>query len=229
MCDYYDRTRHITSMPQPLTHPGRVDMARSVLIQRLRENEQFLYSHSWDTDVTPHTIRIEGMPPPMPLDKLQRYIEEDRELGFDVVVGTTMGPNSQPQVWASPEQWAVASSDNPFEIANAAAGFFSMTRQCALGLKALGSLTMGDGKEMTYYCFNDKTSGEDISLFKNVQDSGFRVCCDPRIIVSHDKVQKQVMDPGWYGNQKNAAIQILRNRRKKALEDEEAGLPGPLD
>ena len=84
MAQYYDTTKHPTSMPQPLTHPGRVDLARSKFISRLRENPQYVVADSWDTDVTPHNVRIEGMPPPMPHDRLRALVDEDvARSGYD--------------------------------------------------------------------------------------------------------------------------------------------------
>ena len=230
MAQYYDTTKHPTSMPQPLTHPGRVDLARSKFISRLRENPQYVVADSWDTDVTPHNVRIEGMPPPMPHDRLRALVDEDVALGFDVVVGATLGNEGQAMIWASPEGWTSATSDAPFELIAFAGGFFSMTRKCALGLKVLERIKVGTGNvEMDAFCENSARGGEDITLSKNIRDSGFKICCDPRVTVSHNKEQRQVLDRSWYGEQRNAAIQFLRNRRKKLIEEEEAGAPGPLD
>jgi hypothetical protein len=225
MCHFYDFTRHTTSMPQFLSHPGRVDLARSTLIDRLRHNPKYDYLHSWDTDVVPHTIRIPEMPDPISLDDIVRWCDEDKALGYDVVVGATLGPSADPMVWTDIRTWTTVERDKPFQIASAAGGFYSMSRECAAGLKVLGELKMADGGTPPFFCFNDGKGGEDTSLFENIRASGFKACCDPRIILGHEKRNVQVMNPAWFSEQRNAAIQALRNRERRLKEEERPDYP----
>lgn len=174
--------------PWPIiaAHSARVDLARSFIIEVAQKNEC-----SWmlqlDTDVSPL--------PNMPVKKFMAILEEDRRLGFDVVIAPTLSQNGIVMGWGAKPGSVV--DDAPFEVDGGAGGCFAMTKKAVDGLRLISTIDGPDGN-FKVFCRQSEHGTEDSSLFFNARKSGFKVGMDRRLRVCHRKsVDYYIDDAAW--------------------------------
>lgn len=202
-------------------------MARSFMIDVFRQNKQYHWMLSFDTDVIPNDgVNSEVGGGNMTLDRMVTMLEECRELGYDVVAGATVERSRLvPMVWTKPEIGATINDHDPFPIDQFAGGFFAVSRRGADKLRVLTEFETATGK-VPLFCTNDAKGGEDITLSRNFATSGIKMACHPEFMMGHGTTFYQFPMKGTWQIMREAAQRELQARRERLGLTEGANADG---
>ncbi len=229
ICSAFDGTRHATSMPLVGNQSGTLDLARSWFIQVGRESKQYDWLIQTETNkylaTTPDPGNREK--PWANLDQIVAFLEEDRAHGFDAVAGPTISADGLPNFgFATPEVWADLLPSGPIEAVWSGCAFFAISRRCLDGLRILeyakSSVARDDkpddpGQPMFCKMALPK-EGEDVSLCRNIRESGFRLAIDPRIPVGPSKAFPQfIAREAWLVWRRNAQEALAKRRERLSV------------
>jgi hypothetical protein len=206
--------KHTVSLPLWNAHAGRIDIARSIIIETARQNPKFDWLLSFDTDVVIH--------PSVPFDTLVEILESDLAEGFGAVGAFTLDVNRNPQIGAPLESWAQASRFAPMpDIWHFAGGFFALHRTALDALRPLLEIELPgpDGPTKNpLYCVMSERETEDSSLCANLRNCGIRLAAEPRILAGHLKESEFYLDVNEIDRWAKNAQWALEHRVDRATE-----------
>jgi len=222
VCGFMDETQHVTSMPKTAGHAGRIDIARSYLIELGKMNKKFDELMTFDTDVVLHNKRCTGgcEHELMSLDRVQEIIDEDFELGFDVVHGPTMNKWGQPTFgYSHPERWLSIRADRCFPVDWCTGAFLVFSRKAIDHIGPISEITNQDGSRVKLYCRMLEKVTEDADLCANLARCGLTVGADPRLLVGHRKDWDQYVDPKWWVQVQENVVRQLAERSDRLAKE----------
>ena len=221
VCGFMDRTRHLTSMPLFARQAGRIDIARSYLLEMAKAQPKFKELLTFDTDVMFHDSKCPGGcdHEVQGLDLVQEYLEEDFALGFDVVHAPVLNTHGNPSFgFRVPNGWLGVSDVRAFPADWCTGAFLAFSRKAIDTIRPITEIKNQDGSKVKLYCRMLPETTEDYDLCENLSKCGLRLGVDPRLIAGHHKGFTQYAQPGsWH---------VMRNAFAEALEKRAARLKG---
>lgn len=201
---------HIFSLPIIGSHAGRLDLARSFVIQTGKDNPRFSWLLSFDTDVVFH--------PDQSPDSVIEILDSDAASGFGVINGLTLDKTGNPQVGAPLESWAQVTRHEPMRgVLYFAWGFVAISRAALDAIQPISFIDLpgptGKNVRVPLYCRQLEKETEDSDLCQTFKKSGVEITTDPRLRVGHIKDAEFYLDPNEY-------VRWARNARV-ALKDAE--------
>jgi hypothetical protein len=227
-CNFFRNTElHYPTLPIWGGHAGRLDLARSYLIETAKHNPEIDWLISIDTDVIvyPGMSGVPDAPPGISLDRLMEWLEGDRESGWGVINACTLDKNGNPQIGADLEGWAQVTTYEPMVGVNYfAGGFLAISREAIDAIQPYRNVKIlgpgGDDIEVPLYCRQKEEETEDSDLCANFKRAGVRLTVDPRIIVGHVKETELYLDPReWIRWRTNAKEALKRRPGREDSED----------
>ena len=203
VCRWADHSKIPVSMPQWAGHPGRVDLARSWLIDISKANRQYSELWTFDTDVWFHDAPCSGGcdHPIMSADRVAEIVQEDFDRGWDVIHAPVMSAHG-PASWGfeSTRQFGanVYDGTSTFAVAWTTGAFLAFRREAIDWIEPNGEIQSQDGKVSKLYCRHTPTTTEDVDLGENLRKCGLRLGVDPRLLAAHGKVWRTYIDPAWW-------------------------------
>lgn len=204
---FHGMSRHNFSMPRPAGHAGRIDIARSYLIQTAKRNRWADWLWTWDTDVFMHDVPCQNGcdHPILRADRVLEILEEDREVGLDVIHAPVMNTHGNLSFGLDSEvQRLGVRHDRAFEVAWTTGAFLAFSRKAIDALRPNGSITNQDGSTVALYCRMLENVTEDADLGANIRKCGLRIGVDPRLLAAHGKTWRMFIEPKFWESEERA-------------------------
>jgi hypothetical protein len=228
---WMDSGRHVVSMPKPARHAGRIDLARSYLIDCAKQNKPWRSLWTWDADCVPMATEM----PQYPQYKRQtqetfvELIQEDFDNGFDVVHGPTVNVHGRPSFgFDTAEGYLVVQDDAPFHCDWFTGSFIAFSRKAIDAIQPAATLVNQDGQKFVLYCRMGQSHTEDADLCANMRKVGISIGVDPRLLVGHRKPIDRFIDKDWW---KLIRLQAQAELKARAEAEKEklgsGGTPAP--
>ena len=225
--DFMRKTdRHFIAGPFPADHAGRLDLARSYLVDIGKVNSDYDWMITYDTSTAFYTQEKDRKEQLgikfMTLDFLMELLEDCRQKGYDGIGAAGTTEQGLLLVQASIEQWSKANSIEPFEVDGFAGTIMAFTRRALDAIEPRSSMTDLGGNQVKLYCHQEKHGTEDFNLCARFRDTGLRLCVDPRITLGKWREHEQYYDPRDFdriGNQYREAL--LKLQANPQIEAEE--------
>lgn len=177
-----------------------VDAGRSNLIERAK---------AWGADIA--VFLDSDIIPEISLRDVLSFARQDFSRGYQMVLSPTLSISNQIMLFA-PDNTPFRSpfeipTKDVFEIGRGALGLFVMAGAAIRALVPIKEQIFINGPKRPLYCLYTPDLGEDYSLCDNIRSSTKgKIGCDPRLKVSHLKLQPI---PSWREETRNLALQRI--------------------